>query len=241
MNQGTIALIVSVFSAMFAGIACVVPWYIWRRQTDVQHQANNEEKLNNFLIEAYVLRPYAWSVQAKEHDFVTERSEVRRAFIASPHNWEEELSNELVARVVPEMAHSLQQIGLSAFLGAVPLTLVFAVVGDALILDWLIVQPYVAQLNAAEPIRSLKNTRTPVLAKRRHAEWVTALAYLWLRTNWDCQNLYGGVLQRMKMSDSELVKRVEDITHADAELFTVATADSIERLVGVSLHHCREF
>jgi hypothetical protein len=242
MAQAIINLIATVFSALFAGIACTITWYVWRSQMDVQQQANSEEKLNTFLTNTYLLRPYAWSVWAKQYDFVTERNEVRQAFIANAQNWEKRLDAELVIRTVHEMGHSLQQLGLSAFLGAVPLTLVFAVAGDNIALDWLIVRPYIAQLNEKESIVSRKNTYAPVFARRRHAEWVTTLAYLWLNANWDCRNLHGGVLQRMyeQVPKGEMIKRVEDITHADAELFTASTANSIKRLIGISLHHCRK-
>jgi hypothetical protein len=243
MSIEAVSLIVAMVSALLAALAVGVTWYTWKRQTDVQQQVNSEEKLNAFLMETYVLRSYAWSVQVKEHDFVTERSKVRQAFIADSRNWEQELDAQLVNRAVPEMAHCLQQIGLSTFLGAVPLPLVFAVIGDDIVLDWLIVQPHIAQLNEKQPILSRKNTRTPVLAKRRHAEWLATIAYLWLNSNWDCRNLHGGILQRMleKIPKSELVKRVKDITYADADLLSTSTTDSVKRLINISLHHLHHY
>lgn len=242
----------SLLSAVASGVAAFYAYKAIRTQNNSLAYASNVLAMNEFIMNIYVNRkPITYGPKGKRADFLADRERARKAFLKDPAAWrskclanlpEDETDEALLGnrRVADEIAHSLQHLGLSVFTGVVPLKLLLASNGDGLILDWLVVKNMVDDLRRSKGMYSMLVKSETVYARRRHAEWLALVAFLWLRKNWHYAELWDNALNRILEAPyykdiQQIELTVSRITAADKGLFASQTREEVLELIGLEI------
>lgn len=129
------------------------------------------------------------------------------------NKWQKEVlkDNSWQNKISYEIGISLERVGIATFSGAIPLSIVFALLADQIIDDWIICHTWVA--NHRQKEMSLTPTNIPF--HRRHAEWLSILCALWMKDHYPSYKslekfyeIYGGehTLKNIFTSYTELEK-----------------------------------
>jgi hypothetical protein len=234
----------SFISGVAGAIATIFAYKAIMAQKNSSLQVGNLLALNEFMMDAYVARkPIRYREGMKDADFVVDREQTRKSFIENPGQWRQNCSSTNTSRnqtVANEISHSLQHLGLAAFVGTVPLSLLLINIGDSLVLDWLIIKHVIDEYRQQGKVYSTQVAPRVIYAKRRHAEWLSLIAFLWIAKNWHYEEQSGQALNSIigegyYDSISEIEQQVRDITTADRSILSAETKREVKRLTGLRL------
>ncbi len=242
----------SLISGLAGGIAAFYAYKAIKTQTNSLTYAANVLAINEFIIKSYINRkPIKYGPNPKDADFVADREAARRAFIDDPDMWRSKClanipadetdsvlrHNQLVAN---EISHSLQHLGLAVFTGVLPLKLLLASNGDGIVLDWLVIKHMMDDHRRSGDVYSTQVMAEKIYAKRRHAEWIALVAFLWLRRNWHLAGQWNNALGRITENPyyggvERIKKLVMRITVADKNLLSDQTRKEVRELTGLKI------
>ncbi|MGI4835121.1 MAG: hypothetical protein ACRYFK_16835 [Janthinobacterium lividum] len=235
----------SFVSGIAGAIATIFAYKAIVTQKNSNAQAGNLLALNEFMMNSYVNRkPITYREEMKDADFIVDREQTRTLFKQDPEQWRNNCLTNLLSRsqqlTTNEISHSLQHLGLAAFVGTVPLSLLLVNLGDSLVLDWMIIKHSVDMYRQHGMVYSTQVTTQLVYAKRRHAEWLALIAFLWLTQNWHYEDQFGQVLTKITGdsyygSTEQIKQQIRNITIADRSVLSDETKRDVHRLTGLRL------
>ena len=111
---------------------------------------------------------------------------------------------------VEEICHGLQDAGVAAISGAIPLRLVLSDAAHVIVEDWKYAKDYLENWREKSAERVHATGSPSVLWSRRHGEWLVCVAAIYLWVYWDCAGT------RKLMSDPRL--QLKYCLHREEEL-----------------------
>ena len=133
-------------------------------------------------------------------------------------------------------AEGLQQVGLAAMTGAIPLDATLANVADVIFDDWLIAAPWIRSYQKREAAwkMDLGGSDGVVPYHRRHAEWIFLVALAWFRKQrWLYPDAYKD--NPHIVDAAKCARRLEQLSKADDELIPESVKLDVKRLTGISI------
>lgn len=138
-------------------------------------------------------------------------------------------------KVAYELADVLESFGVAAFTGTMGVSMTLAIVGDVIVDGWVLCHSWVGSYREREGVKSrIESEVVPlVYYHRRHAEWLSLIATLWMSRCWtyerceDTINNYGGV-EKMRA-------RIIALSRAEGLPLRLSVKNEIRSLVGIGL------
>ena len=137
-----------------------------------------------------------------------------------------------------ETAEGLQQFGIAAFTGSIPLHSAVASVADVVIDDWIICVAWIKSYQEKEKMIKTVSCEhnEKVFYHRRHAEWIFLVSLAWLRRQgWSYDDVSYMKGENVLPSDEELEHRLQVVTKADEGLLPDNVGRDVFRLTGIKL------
>lgn len=238
----------AVFATVFSAFAT---WFAFRAakaaEASARHQARSLDIsiLNQSIFEAYTDRVFksasapiidgkqetslrvakVWAFrQFKEDRALWDReSHVDKYQEASPQN-----------AIAYETAITLETFGVAVYAGLIPLRLLLPEVGDVIIDDFLLCLSWIRSYQEKQRAYATTRVTHEVPYHRRHAEWLAAVAGLWMNEHWAnfgstplLVEAYGSIGNRRE--------RVIALSQADGQLMPELVRKDLKELINVDL------
>lgn len=111
-----------------------------------------------------------------------------------------------------ELCHGLQDAGVAAISGAIPLRLVLSDAAHVIVEDWSYARDYLKNWRENSPERLHATRLASIPWSRRHGEWLVCVAGIYLWLYWDCE------VTRILMSDANAMLPLEYCLRREKEL-----------------------
>ena len=143
-----------------------------------------------------------------------------------------------------QLSRAIQRIGVKTFIGAIPLRYPLIMNSYQIIRDWVLVSPEVERIRKNE----LSQTAAPKGAipyERRHAEWLTLLAYMWTKTqNFSIDGHYVEAMNKFEslyINDKTILK-IEDLLFRSEQHLSGQVTRTLRRQIRRNFHlYCFNF
>ncbi len=155
--------------------------------------------------------------------YLTDEIRANRNAITNSENFDDPESKDKY-----ELAISIQQMGISAYLGVIPLEPILAGNAAQVVSDWALVFDHICHVRK-KPFNKLE-----VPFQRRHGEWLALICYQWIVcqdyiANQDYQDYFEKFLAIYGDNDS-IIKRELLIFNSEKELLNSITISTVKKV-----------
>ncbi len=235
-----LALIIAIISALIARNA------VRFSELSVRQQRGTYDLT---ALREFILREYA------EHEFKTHfaptingskvislrvaKWEAMKAYKQNPAVWDEtsRLSNREAwqNQVAFEIADALQNLGAATFTGSLPLSTLLAIMGSAIVDDWLLCRSWIKSYRESQHTISQAQVThgAAVYYHRRHAEWLVLITVAWMTRYWSYPNC--GLVADWYGGPRNIPEALRRLSSADGMLIPQVVKDDIKSLTGIDI------
>jgi hypothetical protein len=243
--------IFQIILSAFAVIIAIISAIIARNSVKIAELSVREQRgaddltaLREFVLHEYVERQFrptqAITINRSKVTSLREaKSKAMKVYRQNPSAWDKasQFDNQGAwqNRVAYETADILQKLGAATFTGSIPLRMLLAIVGDAVVDDWVLCRTWVKSYRESQHTISQAYVThgAAIHYYRRHAEWLVLVTVAWMTRYWSYTNCsliaewYGGV--------ENIPDAIRRLSSADGMLIPQVVKNDIKSLTGIDI------